>query len=113
MRGYLTSDELNTEEKNLLFKLRISIIPLLMCNALVKHPDLQAVIKTIKYDDIFQDLSTQVKAIISVVKNIMGQIVRAENRFETNKPDNSTQMPRCTLEFNIYRLRSHVSYCSC
>ena len=89
MRGYLTSDELNTEEKKLLFKLRISIIQLkgnfhndnlpcdlckeensretqmhlLVCNFLVDHPDLQAIIKTIKYDDIYQDLSSQVKAI--------------------------------------------------
>lgn len=107
MREYLTSDELNTEEKKLLFKLRISMIQLkgnfsnahkdnlqcdlceeensretqmhlLVCNVLVNHPDLQAVIKTIKYDDIYQDLSSQVKAtkvwkkIISVRKIELG-----------------------------------------
>ena len=96
MREYLTSDELHTEEKKLLFKLRISIIQLkgnfhndnlqcdlckeensretqmhlLVCNVLVNHPDLQAIIKTIKYDDIYQDLSSQVKA-IKVWKKIL------------------------------------------
>ena len=92
MREYLTSDELNTEEKKLLFKLRISMtqlkgnfsnahkdnlqcelcreensietqMHLLVCNVLVNHPDLQIPIKTMKYDDIYQDLSSQVKAI--------------------------------------------------
>ena len=95
MRDYLATDQLNTEEKKLLFQLRISMIPLkgnfsnahkdniqcdlcedenlretqmhlLTCNVLVNHPDLQSVIKTINYDDI----STQVKA-IKVWKRIL------------------------------------------
>ena len=108
MRDYLATDQLNTEEKKLLFKLRISMIPLkgnfsnahknniqcdlckdvnsretqmhlLTCNVLVDHPDLQAIIKTIKYEDIYQDLSTQVQAIkvwkrvLSVRKIVLGQ----------------------------------------
>ena len=108
MRDYLATDQLNTEEKKLLFKLRISMIPLkgnfsnahknniqcdlckdvnsretqmhlLTCNVLVDHPDLQAIIKTIKYEDIYKDLSTQVQAIkvwkrvLSVRKIVLGQ----------------------------------------
>ena len=88
---YLLSEELNTEEKRLLFKLRISMIPikgnfinahrdtqcdlceeedseetqihLLQCSFLVNHPQLQLVIKSIKYNNIFENLSTQVKAV--------------------------------------------------
>ena len=98
MNDYLLSEELNTEEKRLLFKLRISMIPLkgnfsnahsdtqcdlceeedseetqihlLQCSFIVNHPQLQSVIKSIKYNDIFENLSAQVKA-VKVWKQIL------------------------------------------
>ena len=95
---YLISEELSTVEKRLLFKLRISMIPLkgnfsnahrdiqcdlcneddseenqthlLQCSFLLNHPKLKSVIKTIKYDDIFENLQSQVKA-VKVWKQIL------------------------------------------
>ena len=91
INSYLISEELSTKEKQLLFKLRVSMLPLkanfsnahrnlqcdlcneynttesqvhlLQCRVLVTNPQFLSVITTIKYDDIFKDLSTQIKAV--------------------------------------------------
>ena len=99
MKEYLVTEELTTEEKRLLFKLKTFMIQLkgnfsrgqrgnlkcdlcndvnseetqmhlLECTFLVNHPELKSDIKSIKYDDIFQNLSSQVKA-IKVWKKIL------------------------------------------
>ena len=45
-------------------------IHLLQCSFIVNHPQLQSVIKSIKYNDIFENLSAQVKA-VKVWKQIL------------------------------------------
>ena len=92
MKEYLCCEELTTEEKRLLFKLRISMVQLkanfknsyrenlhcemcndynseesqmhhLECQFPTSHPDLKVEIKTVKYEDIFKDLPIQIKAV--------------------------------------------------
>ena len=92
MQEYLKSDKLTKQEKILLFKLRIRMIEvkgnfqerhkgnlhcelcedvteeetqmhLLKCQFLTKHPELEQLISEIRYNDIFGDLASQVKAI--------------------------------------------------
>ena len=99
MNEYLATEELNTEEKRLLFKLRISMVQLkgnfssanegnlqcelckdensketqihlLQCSVILNHPHLKEIVKTIKYDDIFGPLPAQVKA-VKVWKRIL------------------------------------------
>ena len=99
MNDYLQSLHMTKEEKILLFKLRIWMVPvkanfssrfkdnlqcdmcadknseesqmhLLHCKYLLDHPDLKLEILTIRYDDIFKDLQSQIKA-IKVLKKIM------------------------------------------
>ena len=99
MNEYLATEELNTEEKRLLFKLRISMVQLkgnfssankgnlqcelcndensketqmhlLQCSVILNHPDLKETVKNIKYDDIFENLPAQVKA-VKVWKHIL------------------------------------------
>ena len=99
MNEYLATEELNTEEKRLLFKLRISMVQLrgnfssankdnlqcelckdensketqihlLQCYVIVNHPDLKETVQTIKYDDIFENLPAQIKA-VKVWKQIL------------------------------------------
>ena len=47
-----------------------SQLHLLNCNFLLNHPELKSEIPTIKYDDIFNDIESQVKA-VKVWKKIM------------------------------------------
>ena len=99
MNEYLATEELNTEEKRLLFKLRISMVQLrgnfssankdnlqcelckdenstetqihlLQCSVIVNHPDLKEIVQSIKYDDIFENLPAQIKA-VKVWKHIL------------------------------------------
>ena len=99
MKEYLSCEDMTTEEKRLLFKLRISMVQLkanfknshrgnlqcemcddeksvesqmhlLECQFLTSHPDLKTVIKTVKYGDIFKELPTQIKA-VKVWRKIM------------------------------------------
>ena len=99
MNDYLQSLHMTKEEKILLFKLRIWMVPvkanfsasfkdnlqcdmcgdknseesqmhLLHCNYLINHPELILDIQTIKYDDIFKDLQSQIRA-IKVWRKIM------------------------------------------
>ena len=99
MQEYLKTDQLTKSEKILLFKLRSRMIEikgnfqeshrsnlhcelcedetedetqnhLLKCNFLLNHPDLQQEITTIKLNDIFSDLASQVKA-VKVWKKIL------------------------------------------
>jgi hypothetical protein len=99
MQEYLKTDQLSKSEKILLFKLRSRMIQikgnfpechrsnphcelcedetedetqshLLKCNSLLNHPDLEQEIVTIKPNDIFNDLASQVKA-VKVWKKIL------------------------------------------
>ena len=92
MKGYLMTEELTTREKQLLFKLRSRVTPnktnyrkkyehdlsctlcrdpnteeseshLLSCPFLVNKPQLGSVMQTVQYEDIYKNLTLQVKAV--------------------------------------------------
>ena len=92
MKGYLMTEELTTREKQLLFKLRSRVTPnktnyrkkyehdlsctlcrdpnteeseshLLSCPFLVNKPQLGSVMQTVQYEDIYKNLTLQVRQI--------------------------------------------------
>ena len=112
MQKYLLCDELSTQEKQTLFKLRskmLSIkanfknkhrnniscsicndknseeseIHLLSCPSLVNHPKLKNEINKVKYSDVFSDLTKQQQA-VKVFKQIM-QIYDQKNSWKLGK----------------------------
>ena len=111
MKEYLRSEELTTTKKKWLFRMRVRIcsnktnfegmykpdlscslcknktiketeIYLIQCPFFSRYPDLAAEMKTIQYDDIFKDISKQIRAVRIWIK--VFKIYETENENSTN-----------------------------